>query len=203
MWRCLKPVIGGGDSRAHAIPAVCCNALNSHFVNVGPATARTVPPPCRAVPSLLLRVLTCSFSVSPVSLESLMYTLGSLNASKSCGTDGISVHMFQKCFYGLGHVLHDIVNLCLTTGCVPSAWKHGLVTPLPKSDDLTDVTKFRPITVVPGVSKIVERIVYLQLSEYFDEHRLWSATQHGYRKLHSTEAALPVVRFYSFGYGRF
>ena len=122
-----------------------------------------------------------------------MYTLGSLNASKSCGTDGISVHMYQKCFYGLGHVLHDIVNSCLTTGCVPSAWKHGLVTPLPKSDDLTDVTKFRPITVVPGVSKIVERIVYLQLSEYFDEHRIWSATQHGYRKLHSTETALTVL----------
>ena len=81
-------------------------------------------------------------------------------------------------FYGLGHVLHDIVNSGLTTGCVPSAWKHGLVTPLPKSDVLTDVTKFRPITVVPGVSKIVERIVYLQLIEYFDEHRLWSATQY-------------------------
>ena len=43
------------------------------------------------------------------------------------------------------------------------------------------------------MSKIVERIVYLQLSEYFDEHRLWSATQHGYRKLHSTLIALTVL----------
>ena len=95
-------------------------------------------------------------------------SLGSLNTSRSCGTDGLRVHLFQKCFYGIGHILLDIVNSSLTSGFVPQAWKHGLVTPLPKSADLSDVTKFRPITVVPGISKLIERIVHQQLSDYFE-----------------------------------
>ena len=193
MWRCLKPVIGGGKSAASAVPAVNCDALNRHFVSVGPATARTVPVPSRVVPAFLPRVLTCSFKVSPVTLESLMYSLGNLNPSKSSGIDGISVNMYQKCFYGIGHILLDLVNSSLTTGVVPQAWKHGLVTPLPKTTDLSDVTKFRPITVVPGISKVTERIVHQQLSGYFEKHQLWTSCQHGYRRFHSTETALTAL----------
>ena len=79
MWRCSRPVIGGGKSGSVAVPAVDCNVMNRHFVSVGPTTARTVKQHVRAVSVLLPRVLTCSFCVNPVTLESLMYTLGSLN----------------------------------------------------------------------------------------------------------------------------
>ena len=193
MWRCLRPVIGGGKSRSIAVPAVDCNVMNRHFVSVGPTTASTVKQPTRAVSVRLPRVLTCSFCVNPVTLESLMYTLGSLNSSRSFGKDGVSVYLYQKCFYGMGHILLDLVNSSLRSGNVPRDWKHGLVTPLPKSTDLSDVNQFRPITVVPGISKIVERVVHQQLSGYFEQHQLWSSAQHGYRRFHSTETALTVI----------
>ena len=64
---------------------------------------------------------------------------------------------------------------------------------MPKSSDLSDAAKFRPITVVPGISKIVERIVHQQLSGYFEKHQLWSSAQHCYRRFHSTETALTVL----------
>ena len=127
MWRCLKPVIGGGKSGTSAVPAVDCDELNRHFVNAGPSTALTVPLPTRTVPPLLPRVLTCSFYVSPVTLESLMYTLGNMKSSTSSGIDGFSVSLYQRCFYGIGHTLLELVNSSLTSGCVPPAWKHGLV----------------------------------------------------------------------------
>ena len=193
MWRCLKSVVGGSQSSSVAVPLVHPDVLNHHFVGVGPATAYTVPPPTRTVPALLPRVLTCSFRVQPVSLESLKYTVASMKSSKSCGIDGISVYMYQKCYHGMGHVILDLVNSSLTTGSVPQAWKHALITPIPKTDDLSDPSKFRPISVVPGIAKIVERIVHQQLSAYFNEHQLFSSTQHGYRSFHSTETALSVV----------
>ena len=74
MWRLLKPVIGVARNGAQAAPAVACDTLNQHFVTVGRATALTVSPPIRAVPVLLPRVLTCAFQVSPVTIESLMYS---------------------------------------------------------------------------------------------------------------------------------
>ena len=193
MWRCLRPVIGGGKSGSVAVPAVDCNVMNRHFVSVGPTTARTVKQHVRAVSVLLPRVLTCSFCVNPVTPESLMYTLGSLNSSRSFGKDGVSVYLYQKCFYGMGHILLDLVNSSLMSGYVPRDWKLGVVTPLPKSTDLSDVTQFRPITAVPGISKIVERVVHQQLSGYFEQHQLWSSAQHGYRRFHSTETALTVI----------
>ena len=165
----------------------------NNFVGIVTSLLDTAAPFRRTVPFLLPRVLTCSFHVSPVTLESLMYTLGKLNPSKSSGLDGISVYLYQKCFYGLGHILLELVNSSLTSGCVPQAWKHGLVTPLPKSSDLSDAAKFRPITVVPGISKIVERIVHQQLSGCFEKHQLWSSAQHGYRRFHSTGTALTVL----------
>ena len=48
--------------------------------------------------------------------------------------DGISVVMLQRFFVGAGHALLDIVNSSLVTGTVPRAWKHALVTPIPKPE---------------------------------------------------------------------
>ena len=193
MWRCLRSVVGGNRSGSYSAPTVHPDDLNRHFVSVGPATAATVPPPSRVVPVLLPRVMTCSFVVRPVTLESLMYTMAGMKASKSCGADGIRVHMYKECFRGIGHVLLDLVNSSLATGAVPTTWKHALITPIPKTDDLSDPSKFRPISVVPGIAKIVERIVHQQLTAYFDDHQLFSSTQHGYRSSHSTETALTVI----------
>ena len=193
IWRCLRSVIGGGRSSVMAAPGVHPDALNRFFVGVGPSTAASVAPPRRAVPVLLPRVLTCCFEVSQITLESLRYTVANMKSSKSCGPDGISVDILQKCFHGIGHVLLDVVNSSLTTASVPLSWKHALVTPLPKSSDVSSPSNFRPISVVPGIAKIVERIVHHQISEYFETHRLFSHAQHGYRQYHSTETALTVL----------
>ena len=193
IWRCLKPIIGGGKSNVKTVPNVHPDSLNSYFVSVGPNTAAAVPPPTRVVPTLLPRVPTCCFQVSTVTLESLCITLANMKSSRSCGADGISVFMFQKCFNGIGPVLLDVVNSSLTSASVPRPWKHAIVTPLPKTSDVSDVTKFRPISVVPGIAKIVERVVHHQLSTYFEKHQLFSNTQHGYRRQHSTETALTVL----------
>jgi len=76
---------------------------------------------------------------------------------------------------------------------VPDVWKHAFVTPLPKTSDLSDPSKFRPISVVPAISKVLERVVHQQLYAYFTRHDLFSQYQHGYRTHHSTETALMEV----------
>ena len=96
-------------------------------------------------------------------------------------------------FWSIGHVLLDVVNSSLTTGHAPQSWKHAIVTPLPKTNVLNDPSNFRPISVVPAISKIVERVVNIQLNAYFTRHEVYSKSQHGYRAHHSTETALTEV----------
>ena len=92
-------------------------------------------------------------------------------------------------------VLLNIINCSLETGLVPTAWKHALVTAIPKSAtaDSSQPCNTRPISMLPSVMKIVERVVQCQVTEYFEEHELFTDAQHGYRRGRSTETALTVI----------
>ena len=70
------------------------------------------------------------------------------------------MYSFQKCFISIGPVLLDVVNCSLSSASVSRPWKHAIVTPLPKMSDVSDVAKLRPISVVPGIAEIVERVVH-------------------------------------------
>ena len=127
-------------------------------------------------------------------MDDLYSALLTMKSSSSTGLDGISVYMLQRCFNGLGHALLDVVNSSLTSGTVPREWKHALVIPIPKSTVLSlDPSDTRPISLLPAVMKVVERIVQCQLSGYLEQHALLADAQHGYRKNRSTETALHVI----------
>ena len=85
--------------------------------------------------------------------------------------------------------LTQIVNASLSQGTVPSEWKYAKVTPLYKKGMSTDMDNYRPISVLPVVSKVLERVVHHQLHSFLKEHKLLSPFQCGFRRNHSTEFA--------------
>ena len=85
------------------------------------------------------------------------------------------------------------LNSSLVTGSVPDAWKHALVTPIPKGKVTHGPADTRPISILPTILKLTECVVQHQLTEYLDQNRLLADSQHGYRKRHSTETALHAV----------
>ena len=68
-----------------------------------------------------------------------------------------------------------------------------LVHPVQKSSKSTDISNYRPISILPTIAKITERVVYEQLFYYFASHHLFSASQHGFKPNHSTDTALLTV----------
>ena len=76
---------------------------------------------------------------------------------------------------------------------LPDPWKYSLVHPIFKSGDATDPSNFRPISIVPVITKVVERVVQRQLQHYLSHNHLLSTSQHGFRPRHSTETALVSV----------
>ena len=83
-----------------------------------------------------------------------------------------------------------VLNLSITTGIFPNAWKRARVSPVFKKDLQTDPNNNRPISVLPVVSKLIERVVFKQLYEYLNDNNLLTESQSGFRPMFSTKTAL-------------
>ena len=86
--------------------------------------------------------------------------------------------------------LTRLFNRSLEASTFPSIWKCGKVTALFKGGDHTDCNKYRPITVLPTISKILERAVHQQLYEFLSANELLTPNQFGFRPKLSTVTAV-------------
>lgn len=86
-----------------------------------------------------------------------------------------------------------LMNRTINEGTIPTDWKHAIVTPVHKSGPRTDPSNYRPISVLPIFSQILERAIHRMVYDYLQEHKLLSPLQSGFRPLHSTSTCLTHV----------
>ena len=86
-----------------------------------------------------------------------------------------------------------LVNLSIKSGMVPSEWKQAKVVPLFKSGNKDDLDNYRPISILPILSKILEKAVFHQLHSYRSKNSLLSPYQSGFRASHSTQFAITFL----------
>ena len=111
---------------------------------------------------------------------------------KSCELDPIPSSLFFSCLDELLPFVTDIINASLASGSVPLSFKHASVKPLLKKSNLDPecLKNYRPVSNLPFISKLLERIVLSQCLEHLYKHELFEPFQSAYRKGHSTETAL-------------
>jgi len=77
----------------------------------------------------------------------------------SPGHDGIPSWLFRHCSFELADVVAHVFRTSITTGMVPSQWHYAVVTPVPKVSRPTSIADYRPISVTPLLSRVLEKIV--------------------------------------------
>ena len=108
----------------------------------------------------------------------------------SPGWDDISSKVCRSSIASFVTPLTHILNLSLSQGTVPKELKIARVTPIFKAGDKQLISNYRPISVLPVFSKILEKIVYKRLSDFIENHELFYKYQFGFRNNHSTSHAL-------------
>ena len=115
--------------------------------------------------------------------------------NKQCQLDPCPIWVLKKAVYVLAPIVTKIVNRCLSSGDVPSTWKCALVKPLLKKPGLDlRPQNFRPVSNLPWIAKLVERVVVKQLTEFAVSTGVMPAANSAYRRDHSTETALLKVQ---------
>jgi len=106
------------------------------------------------------------------------------------GTDQICIKMLKLCIDVILPTLTFIINLSLQLSYFPNIWKKAILKALPKVRNPVTAADFRPISILCVLSKILEKLVYDQLVEYFNAKKVFNSLQSGFRKMHSTATAL-------------
>ena len=117
--------------------------------------------------------------------SSVLTALLNLDSSKSPGADEITPRMLKHCAYSLSIPITKLFNHSLNSGQVPVDWKCGIITPIFKGGNRSEAVNYRPVTLLPTISKVLEKLVARKLVDHLEKHDLISASQHGFRRRHS------------------
>ena len=172
--------------------------FNHYFANVGKKTFEKTQENISNVEqdhleSRIIQSRNIKFRPQPVPIETIILIIKNLNESRAFGCDGISLRFVRDALPIISFYITIIVNTSIVTGDNPQLWKHGQVVPQLKNGDPDEPSNYRPITLLPVLSKVLEKVITMQLVEYLETSHLISNNQHGFRTSLSTETALLKV----------
>ena len=113
--------------------------------------------------------------------------LNQLKRKKAEGTDEIPNCILRNCAHELVLLIAHIINLSLKSARISEDLKTSKKTPIFRDGEKSKHTNYRPISVLPTISKILERCVYNQLIRHLESHNVLSSQQYGFPKKRSTE----------------
>ena len=171
-------------------PALYPNSFNSFFTNIGPELANNINSPNAHFTDYLSDPNQESLFLTPTNPSEIINIARSLRNSKSSGFDGISMSLLKQIIHPLASPLTHIFNNSLSQGVFPDLFKIAKVNPIFKKDNPHEISNYRPISLLPSISKILEKIVYTRLYKFINKYNILNSNQYGFRKNFSTDLAL-------------
>ena len=129
------------------------------------------------------------FNFNVITESETLSIINKLRSKNSSGKDEISNNLLKSIKDDIGKPLTIIINQSLRTGIFPDALKIAKVKPLYEKGDNFRLNNYRPISLLPTISKIFKRVMFTQLYSYLNANFLLSDQQYGFRSQHSTELA--------------
>ena len=131
-----------------------------------------------------------SMESQPLSINELKDVFFSLNINKSAGHEVVSFNVMKKCFDELCEPLKYLFDLSIVKGVFPDDLKIAKVTSIYKADNSSNVSNYKPISVLPCFSKMLERIMYNSLQNYLKDQNILYDKQFGFQTGHFTDHAI-------------
>ena len=166
------------------------NCFNEYFVNVGKNLAKNIKDNMNNSFKDYLKHPTLKyFEFKNVTEKDVIKFITNLKTKASRDFYEISSKLLKDIKLEISKPLAKLVNQSLSSGIFPNALKLAKVIPIHKGKDPEKVENYRPISILPALSKVFEKVMNEQLQNYFETNKLFNKNQYGFRKKHSTEMA--------------
>ena len=197
MWRAIKQVLP--DTKQSTVSSIFENVkwhtenlsvakiMNQYFVSMGKVLAKPFQNISTAFTS---DTPSSKFHLDNVNVNFVRNVLKSLKPNKAVGLDKLSARLLKDASNVIAQTLTGLINKSFSDGVFPRVWKCAKVIALFKDGDKSIKDNYRPISILPTISKIIERSAHIQLSSFLEVNRLLSQSQFGFRLKRSTPAAL-------------
>ena len=207
-WKLLRSVIGKTSNKS-AFPDVIqhnnvtienseeiTNIFNDYFTNIGKNTEKSIQQSQISFDDYLNYSSDCSIFFTPTGPAELVSRVRRMKPKTSCGHDAISTKLMKSTIEEIAVPLSYILNESLKQGIVPDQLKIAKVIPLFKSGDKNSVNNYRPISILPAFSKLLEKIVNVRLTNFLETTSALYSHQYGFRKHNST--VHPLIQLLKF-----
>ena len=172
-------------------PQEIANHFNRFFIDVGSDLSNkiVVDNASSKFTDYLTHPTNLNFNFNLTTEIEILTIINKFKNKNSSGVDEISNKLLKAIKHEIKEPLSVIINQSLRTGIYPDSLKIAKVKPLYKKGEKNHLNNYRPISILPTISKVFERLMFGQIYNYFNTNRLLCEQQYGFRSGHSTELA--------------
>ena len=169
---------------------IVVDKMNNYFTNVADDLARKIPKPNSKFQDFLKNPNVHSLYLSEIAPHEIDEIIQDLGSNKSGDIYGNTSNIVKLGGPVLTQILTHLFNISLAQGIFPSALKISKIIPIHKGDSLFEVSNYRPISLLPIFSKILEKLMYTRVIDFLKRYKILYENQYGFQKGLSTEFAI-------------
>ena len=200
-WGVLKSIIGTNNDKTNCIIFKIDGAFTdddrevsqsfcSYFTNIGQQCATSIGPSTKRFETFLNGSYQNSLFMHPSIPNDIPTFINNLKSQRSCGHDELSSKFIKDIKHEIAIPLCMLINKSIESGIVPDKLKLAKIVPIFKAKEQHFISNYRPISLLPVFSKILERVVHKNLFSFLTRNKILFPSQYGGMKGHSTVTAV-------------
>ncbi len=195
IWRTIHRILNPNPKPIRVNP----NELNTFFTTtaertLGKAAVDKTSDLLTLVNSLPDHRDACTFKLREITQAEVLREIKQIRTDCSTGPDQLPVKLLKPVAEFLAAPLTHIINSCIRSSYFPEAWKIARISLIPKIEQPKAEQDYRPVSILPALSKVFERLVSRQMISFIEDLALFNSSISGFRKGHSTATTLLGIR---------
>ena len=168
--------------------------FNNYFSNIGENIVNTIHNSNNDLKLLIYNQY--SFYFIPINNSEIINVTNSMKSKVSMDVNNYYMSLIKQIINCILYPINHIFNNSIVTGLFPTDMKKSIIKPLFKNNDNKNIINYRPIALLPQISKIFEKIIYNRLSNFIIKHKIINKNQYGFIPKSNTTISLLNIQHY-------